>query len=236
MVLGPNDFDQDSNFEARFFFLHISKQQHQHTRQSFHRVHPLQQPSTHHGPCRLPQPLSPSSLPPYRSPALSPRLPSRSARQHAQGPGTSSVQALAPGPLAPPAPRALPTPLSSPATQHAQGRVRTKTVKRSARTIVERYYPKLTLDFDTNKRVRTAAGVVALVVGGTAAGLPFNALSALRHTPSPPTQIPAQVTDEVAICPSKRMRNKIAGFITVRGDAGRGSCVTGAVVQYEAVS
>lgn len=56
-----------------------------------------------------------------------------------------------------------------------QGRVRTKTVKRSARTIVERYYSKLTLDFDTNKKV----------------------------------------TDEVAICPSKRMRNKIAGFITV---------------------
>jgi small subunit ribosomal protein S17e len=56
-----------------------------------------------------------------------------------------------------------------------QGRVRTKTVKRSARVIVERYYPKLTLDFDTNKRV----------------------------------------TDEVAVVPSKRMRNKIAGFVTV---------------------
>ena len=35
------------------------------------------------------------------------------------------------------------------------GRVRTKTVKRSARVIVERYYSKLTLDFDTNKRVRS---------------------------------------------------------------------------------
>ncbi len=55
------------------------------------------------------------------------------------------------------------------------GRVRTKTVKRSARAIVERYYSKLTLDFDTNKRV----------------------------------------TDEVALVPSKRMRNKIAGFVTV---------------------
>ncbi len=52
--------------------------------------------------------------------------------------------------------------------------MRTKTVKRSARTIVERYYGKLTLDFDTNKRV----------------------------------------TDEVALVPSKRMRNKIAGFVT----------------------
>ena len=52
--------------------------------------------------------------------------------------------------------------------------VRTKTVKRSARIIVEKYYPRLTLDFHTNKRI----------------------------------------VDEVAIVPSKRMRNKIAGFTT----------------------
>jgi len=52
--------------------------------------------------------------------------------------------------------------------------VRTKTVKKSARVIIEKYYSKLTLDFHTNKRV----------------------------------------TGEVAIIPSKRMRNKIAGFIT----------------------
>lgn len=57
----------------------------------------------------------------------------------------------------------------------SQGRVRTKTVKRSARVIVERYYAKLALDFDTNKKV----------------------------------------TDEVAVVPSKRMRNKIAGWVTV---------------------
>ena len=37
------------------------------------------------------------------------------------------------------------------------GRVRTKTVKRSARVLVERFYSKLALDFDTNKRVRAAA-------------------------------------------------------------------------------
>ena len=88
--------------------------------------------------------------------------------------------------------------------------MRTKTVKRSARIIVERYYSKcvplraaralhrpplltpifrrLTLDFDTNKRV----------------------------------------TDEIALVPSKRMRNKIAGFTThlmrriERGDNVRG--------------
>merc|ERR1711976_553485 len=54
------------------------------------------------------------------------------------------------------------------------GGVRTKTVKKSARTIVENYYTRLTVDFHTNKRI----------------------------------------IDEVAIVPSKRMRNKIAGFTT----------------------
>ena len=52
--------------------------------------------------------------------------------------------------------------------------VRTKTVKKSARVIIEKYYNRLTLDFHTNKKV----------------------------------------TKEVAIIPSKRMRNKIAGFVT----------------------
>jgi small subunit ribosomal protein S17e len=33
------------------------------------------------------------------------------------------------------------------------GRVRTKTVKKSAKVIIERYYPKLTLGFETNKRI-----------------------------------------------------------------------------------
>lgn len=56
-----------------------------------------------------------------------------------------------------------------------QGRVRTKTVKKSARVIIEKYYSRLTLDFQTNKRI----------------------------------------CDEVAIIPSKRLRNKIAGFVTV---------------------
>merc|ERR1719456_66787 len=54
------------------------------------------------------------------------------------------------------------------------GRVRTKTVKRVARVLVERYYHKLTLDFQVNKKI----------------------------------------SEEVAIIPSKRMRNKIAGFAT----------------------
>merc|ERR1711963_1176083 len=54
------------------------------------------------------------------------------------------------------------------------GKVRTKTVKKAARVIIEKYYTKLTLDFHTNNRI----------------------------------------IEEVALIPSKPLRNKIAGFIT----------------------
>eukprot|EP01069_Polyplicarium_translucidae_P013052 Polyplicarium_translucidae@DN733_c0_g1_i1.p1 len=54
------------------------------------------------------------------------------------------------------------------------GRVRTKTVKRAARQIVEKYYAKMTFDFQLNKKI----------------------------------------CEEVAAIPSKRLRNKIAGFST----------------------
>ena len=54
------------------------------------------------------------------------------------------------------------------------GRVRTKTVKKSARVILEKYYQRLTLDFQVNKKI----------------------------------------CDDVAVIPSKRLRNKIAGFVT----------------------
>lgn len=52
------------------------------------------------------------------------------------------------------------------------GSVRTKTVKRSAKQLIEKYYPRLTEDFQTNKRI----------------------------------------IDSVAYVPSKRLRNKVAGY------------------------
>ncbi|KAG0330607.1 40S ribosomal protein S17, partial [Podila humilis] len=50
----------------------------------------------------------------------------------------------------------------------------TKTVKKASKVLIEKYYPRLTLDFQTNKKIAS----------------------------------------EVAIIPSKRLRNKIAGFTT----------------------
>merc|ERR1711981_648580 len=42
----------------------------------------------------------------------------------------------------------------------AMGRVRTKTVKRASRAIIEKYYGKLTNDFHTNKRIVDEIAVI----------------------------------------------------------------------------
>ena len=54
------------------------------------------------------------------------------------------------------------------------GRVRTKTVKKAAKVLIEKYFSKLTTDFHINKKILSDVGKV----------------------------------------PTKRLRNKIAGFAT----------------------
>lgn len=55
------------------------------------------------------------------------------------------------------------------------GKVRTKTIKKSAKLLVEKYFQKLTTDFQVNKKI----------------------------------------TSDAAIMPSKKVRNKVAGYVTV---------------------
>merc|ERR1711868_322929 len=60
--------------------------------------------------------------------------------------------------------RKSPPPTSSTNPQRTSakmGRVRTKTVKKSAKVVIERYYPRLTLDFETNKRICDEIAVIS---------------------------------------------------------------------------
>merc|ERR1712002_1057387 len=59
-------------------------------------------------------------------------------------------------------------------TSTTMGRVRTKTVKKASRRIIEKYYTRLTMDYYTNSRI----------------------------------------VDDIAVIPTKRLKNQIAGFIT----------------------
>lgn len=52
--------------------------------------------------------------------------------------------------------------------------MRTKTIKKASKIMIEKYYTRLTLDFHTNKRI----------------------------------------CDEIATIPTKRLRNKVAGYVT----------------------
>jgi small subunit ribosomal protein S17e len=42
-----------------------------------------------------------------------------------------------------------------------KGRVRTKTVKKASRVLIEKYYPRLTLDFQTNKKICDEVAIIA---------------------------------------------------------------------------
>ena len=69
--------------------------------------------------------------------------------------GGARARAPAPAPTSTFSPPHLPIP-----PLHPQGRVHTKTVKKASRSIIEKYYGRLTLDFATNQRVCDEVAVI----------------------------------------------------------------------------
>ena len=64
------------------------------------------------------------------------------------------------------------------------GRVRTKTVKRASRQIIEKYYPRLTQDFHTNKRIcDEIADIQSKIMRNKIAGLVTHLMKRIEKGP-----------------------------------------------------
>lgn len=62
------------------------------------------------------------------------------------------------------------------------GRVRTKTVKKASRVVIEKYYPRLTLDFQTNKKICHEVAIIASKrLRNKIAGFSTNSLTTATH-------------------------------------------------------
>jgi small subunit ribosomal protein S17e len=72
------------------------------------------------------------------------------------------------------------------------GKVRTKTVKRSAKILVEKYYSRLNMDFQSVRKEYKRD----------------------KQQPTNPWKQVKKLVSEVTIMPSKRVRNKISGYCT----------------------